>query len=118
MYEKMYELDAIIEFFKAEDLYDIKEDRIKEMYNLISNPHLRVNDTDKQWVADTIQESEVTTIANVIKEIFNYSRFAWTKEEDKVIHAIHQVGTIFSHNKITIKPRIPFYIIVLDKLRD
>ncbi|CAA6799761.1 MAG: Unknown protein [uncultured Sulfurovum sp.] len=118
MYEQMYKLDEVIEFFKNEDLYNIEEDRIKEMYGFISNPYLRVNDTDKQWVAYTSQESEVTTVANAMKEIFRYSRLAWTKEEDKVIDTIHQVGDIFIQNQTTMKPRIPFYIIVLDKLKD
>ena len=118
MYEQMYKLEDVIEFFKDEDLYNIEEDRIKEMYGFISSPHLRVNDTDKQWVASTSQESEVTTVANAMKEIFRYSRLAWTREEDKVINTIHEVGTIFIENKITMKPRIPFYIMVLDKLKD
>ncbi len=114
----MYKLDEIIEFFKNENFYDIEENRIKEMYGLISNPDIAVNDSDKQWFDYTSQESKVTTVANMIKEIFRYSRFAWTKEEDRVIDTIHQVGTIFIDNKITMKPRIPFYIMVLDKLRD
>ena len=118
MYEEMHQLDEIIKFFKDEGLYDIDENRIKHMYILISNPHLRVNDSDKQWIAYTSQESEVTSILNEMKDLFGYSRLAWTKEKNNVINAIHQAGTLFLDNDITMKPKIPFFIIVLDKLKD
>ena len=117
MYEHMPKLDEIIDFFKTENLYKIDENRILEMYHLLANPNLKL-DTNEEFLDYTNQESNVTSIANIIKEVFGYSRFAWTKEEDKVIDTIHQVGAIFIDNQITMKPKIPFYIMVLDKLRD
>ena len=117
MYEEMHKLDEIIEFFKTENFYDIDENRIKNMYSLISNPHLRVNDSDKQWLTYTGQESEATIIVNEMKDLFGYSRFAWTKEEDNVVRLIHHIGTIFIENEITMKAKIPFFIMVLDKLK-
>ena len=89
----------------------------EKMHSLISNPHLRVNGTKKQWVSYTGQESEATTIVNEMKDLFGYSRFAWTKEEENVVPLIHHIGTIFIENEITMKAKIPFFIMVLDKLK-
>lgn len=117
MYERMYELNRIIEFFHKEFEIIDSDERIEEMYNLISNPHLRVNDNDKQWVAFSSQDSENKTVEDAIKEIMKYGRLDWILEKDNVMAKIKEVGNIFLDYNIKMKPRMPFYIMVLDKIK-
>ena len=118
MYEQMYKLNEIIEFFHDEELEIISDERIEEMYNLISNPDIRVNDDDKQWVAFSSQNSEVETVGEAIKEILGYDDFRWFIKKDNIVAKINKVGNIFIENNIKMKPRIPFYIMVLNELKD
>jgi len=114
----MYELNEIIEFFheKLDGIYS--DERIEEMYELISDPHLRVNDDDKQWVAFSSQDLENKTVEDAMKEILGYGNFRWSIEKDNIVAKINKVGNIFIENNIKMKPRIPFYIMVLDELKD
>lgn len=118
MYEQMYKLDEVLEFFKNE-LGAENDERITELYNMISNPHLRVNDNDKQWVAYVTQDSENKTVEDAMKAILDVNAIDWIlTEEKKVKEAIKTTGNLFINNGIKNKPRIPFYIMVLDELVD
>lgn len=114
----MYELNEILEFFheKLDRIYS--DERIEEMYELISNPHIRVNDNNKQWVAFSSKDSENKTVEDAMKEILGYGDFRWSIEKDNIVAQINKVGNIFIENNIKMKPRIPFYIMVLDELKD
>jgi len=87
------------------------------MYDLISNPHLRVKDDDKQWVAFSSQDSENKTVEDAMKEILGYTKLKWILMKDDIVAKINEVGNIFIEDGIKMKPRIPFYIMVLDKIK-
>jgi|GEM_PF-6804252 len=116
MYEKLYKLNDVKEFFSNE-INVISEERIEFLYNKISNPHLRVNDDDKQWVAYVTQDSENETVEKAIKEILDITDFRWMLNVQKdVQQAIKNVGNLMIEKNIHNKPRIPFYILVLDEI--
>jgi uncharacterized membrane protein len=78
-----------------------------------------VNDNDKQWVAYVTQEDENQTVENAIQSILDISDLDWIlTEEKKVKDAIKFVGNLLVQKQIHNKPRIPFYIMVLDRLVD
>lgn len=112
----MYELEEVTQYIKdnIEGFYEY--DRIEPLYNMISNPQVRVNSKDKQWVAYKTQASEDNTVVEAMKEILDYKEFRWIIEKENVIEAVNSVGDIFSNLGITHKPRIPFYILVLSEL--
>jgi len=112
MYTQMYELDRVIDFFHDELNITEYDERIEKMYDLISNPHLRVNANDKQWVAFSTQDSENKTVEDAMEEILYDDDF----NRRQVKKAIKEVGNTFIESNIRMKPRIPFYIMVLDKL--
>jgi len=112
----MYELDEINDFFNTKDLYEITNDRIEELYNLISNSSLRVNTEDEEWVAFSSQDSENKTVENAIKKIMAYGKATWLIKKHEIQTIINEVGQIFVDADIKKKPRIPFYIMVLDKI--
>ncbi len=120
-YAEMHELDRVINFFEEHKL-DCSEERITKLYGKISNPRLRVNSKDKQWVAYKTQASENTTVVDAIEEIMN-NDIDWIllEKSDKerrnnIKKVVDKVGKIFENKLLTHKPRIPFYILVLDKL--
>jgi len=108
----MYKLEEVQIYLK--NILDA--DRVEELYNMISNPHLRVNDDDKKWVAYTTQASENKTVVDAMKEILATKQFLWIVMKDKVIDAINKTGELFEENDIKKKHRIPFYVLVLDQL--
>ena len=111
----IYQLDEIIQYFD-EKISTLDEERIKKLYKLISNPHLRVNSNDKQWVAYNTQASEDNTVVNAICEILDYSKLKCITKQDDIINAVDNTGELFNGLAIQMKPRIPFYILVLDEL--
>lgn len=108
----MYKLDEVQKYLKNV----MKADRVEELYNMIPNPQVRVNSDDKKWVAYTTQASENKTVVDAMKEILAIKQFLWTIKEDQVIAAIDKVGEMFESSEIKMKPRIPFYVLVLDQL--
>ncbi|KHG33177.1 hypothetical protein [Sulfurospirillum sp. MES] len=114
----MYELEDVKSYIQDKLLELILEDeRIEKLYKMISNPELRVKDKDEKWVAYTSQASEDTTVVDAIRKILIDelpSREIPLKKE--VEDAVDEVGTIFETMDISHKPRIPFYVLVLDKL--
>ena len=92
--------------------------RIDELYSMISNPEVRVNSNDKKWVAYTTQASENKTVFDAIREILGDNQVVWAMKKLNVIAAIDKVGTMFESDDVKMKPRIPFYILVLDFVVD
>ncbi|MDY0050906.1 MAG: hypothetical protein RBR65_00070 [Aliarcobacter sp.] len=106
----MYELDKVKTYLRNV----LSAQRVEQCYNLISNPFNRVNDKDKQWVAYVTQASEDITAVNAIEEILNENGYKRTREI--IIETINEVGDFFVSCEEKYKPRIPFYILALDKL--
>lgn len=86
----------------------LSNERIKQCYDLIDSPKTRVNTEDKQWVACE-QDHEFSTVVNAIDEILN-EKYSTTD----IMQAVTETCQHFS--KISHKHRIPFYVIVIDKL--
>lgn len=107
----MYELEEVKKYLK--DILD--EDRIEQCYNLITNPELRVNTRDKKWVACE-QSSELTRVFNAICEILNINENERNNLQDSFMEIIQDVCLQFVNWQETFKPRIPFYVLVLDKI--
>ena len=104
----MYKLDEVKEFLKE---FTITDKRIEKLYEMISNPQDRVNSDDKQWVATT-SESERATVYSAIETILDDSKISYSSSF--VLDAFKVVSKDLEHlNK---KPRIPFYILMLDQL--
>lgn len=101
----MYELTKVQAYLK--DL-SITNERIKECYNLIDDPKSRVNTNDRKWVACE-QDHEVRTVVAAMDEILNekYTTSAITTAVERTCNQFKDV---------THKHRIPFYVLVIDKL--
>lgn len=114
----MHKLNDIIEYIQKDMNLSLSKDRITRFYNMISSPEKRVNSDDKKWVAFVSQASENTTVVNALKEILKVElpSYKWDDIKDFVINCINEVGEIFVLDGIDFKPRIPFYILVLDKI--
>lgn len=108
----MYKLEEVQKYL-AEVL---SADRVKYLHEMISNPHLRVNSEDKKWVAYTTQASENQTVINAIKEILADHKILWQTIKNDAIEAIDKTGQMFENSNIKMKPRIPFYVLVLDQI--
>lgn len=113
---KKYFLDT---YTKTEDLnFIISPEKIEAYYNLIYAPHSRVNDEDKQWIAYSTEEYERETAIKAIKKILDHKKISYTPETimARITSRVDEVGYIFEDNNLTLKPRIPFYVLVLHKL--
>ncbi|MEV9642951.1 hypothetical protein [Aliarcobacter butzleri] len=106
----MYELERV----KAYLAKVLSAQRVEQCYNLIPNPFNRVNDADKQWVAYVTQASEDITVINAIEEIIEEQGLSRSKKD--IIDTVNEVGDFFVSCEEQFKPRIPFYVLVLDKL--
>ena len=107
----MYKLEEVKEYLKNV----LDAERIEKCYKLITNPELRVNSDDKRWVAWS-QETELITVFNAICEILHINTNERNKFYDSYIGIIQDVCIQFTKWGINNKPRIPFYVLVLDKL--
>jgi hypothetical protein len=115
----MYELDEVKQYIEEHIKSFSEYDKIEPLYNMISNPAKRVNDDDKKWVAYVTQASEDTTVINAMKEILEIEEIDWiVREKEEVIEAVNAVGKVFTDLNIKMKPRIPFYVLVLNELVD
>ena len=103
----MHTLEKVQEYLKN---LTISNARIKECYDLISNPEDRVNTADKKWVACE-QDHEVSTVVDAIDEILD-EKYSTSDISD----AVSKTCTQFK--EVTHKHRIPFYVLVIDKLID
>jgi len=88
----------------------ISKDRIKDCYDLIDYPISRVNTEDKKWVACQ-QGHEKSTVVDAIDEILD-EKYLTSDIQDAVTTTCKQF------EKVTHKHRIPFYVLVIDKLID
>ena len=101
----MHTLEEVQEYLNK---LSISNDRIKKCYDLISNPVLRVNTEDEKWVACE-QDHEKNTVVDAIDKILDEKY-----EASDILDAVTSTCNQFA--KITHKHRIPFYVLVLDKL--
>lgn len=99
----MYKLEEVQKYL--EEL--LTKERVKQCYSQITNPQQRVNSDDKKWVACST-EHEVESVYVGLVDI------AGSSTKEKVIDAIKKTCKQF--DKVTHKHRIPFYVLVLDKL--
>lgn len=114
----MYEFEEVKSYIQNTLGELILDDaRIQKLYEMITDPKSRVDAADKQWVAYTSQASEKTTVVEAIREILTDILPSWKIPLKKEVEdAVDEVGTLFEVMDISHKPRIPFYILVLDKL--
>ncbi|MDX4069847.1 MULTISPECIES: hypothetical protein [Arcobacteraceae] len=109
----MHELKDVQEYLSK----ILSKERVEECYNLISNPQNRVNSPDKKWVAYETQASENQTVVNAIQEILVNNLPSWSIPLlNDIKKAVDEVGILFENSNIEMKPRIPFYVLVLNKL--
>jgi len=94
---------------------NITESRIKKLYDIIPNIEMRVNDDDKKYVACVTEDYENSTVFKAI-QILIKDELKKTVSKLVLIDAIKEVCRRFQKLKINNKPRIPFYILVLDKV--
>ena len=92
----------------------VDEARVAKLYAMISNPEKRVSDQDKQWVACQTQAHENHTVVKAIREILAENRELWIEHKDQIIKSVDRVCKRYEDAGIVNKPRIPFYIQVLD----
>lgn len=115
----MYKLDEVTTYIQDEMNQNLTSERIKRLYNMIDNHSVRVNNNDKKWVAFVSQASENQTVVDAMKEILEnvVKNFDWELLKDFVIETIDDVGEIFVSKNIKLKPRIPFYVLTLDRIK-
>jgi hypothetical protein len=101
----MHKLEDVKKYLK-ENGFGLSDERVEECYSLITNPEKRFNDLDKKWVACE-QEHEKSTVKDVMDIVIVFS-------ETYVKNAVAKTCKEF--DDITHKPRIPFYVLVIDKL--
>lgn len=107
------ELIEVKKFFEKSE-FSIQENRIEQLYNMISEKESRVNDLDKQWVACE-QNYEKETVIEAIHIILDQARsIRKLLDHDIFLELVEK--TCLEFQAYTHKPRIPFYIVVLDKL--
>ncbi|MDX4026771.1 hypothetical protein NG782_10325 [Aliarcobacter cryaerophilus] len=107
----MYKLTEVQEYLKN----ILSAQRVEQCYKLISNPKERVNTEDEQWVACE-QEHELKTVLNAINEILEEDGHDLLNHQDVLFNIIEEICELFQKNEITHKPRIPFYVLVLDRV--
>lgn len=104
------ELEDVKIWLKENGLSVSNETRLKECYNHITNPSKRANSKDKQWVACG-DDSELLTVTNAIDKVTSDK---YTKGDVELAVACTCIEFLEIHQK----PRIPFYVKVLDELLD
>lgn len=92
---------------------DMSRARIEECYNLITSPCDRVNTEDEQWVACE-QEHERLTVYDAIESILTNA--GYNVSSSNITQAVQEVCSLFEESSVTNKPRIVFYVLVLDQL--
>ncbi|CAA6807761.1 MAG: Unknown protein [uncultured Sulfurovum sp.] len=86
---------------------EITEERVEECYIEITNPANRIKGNDEPWVACE-EEHELNSVLTAMDKILV------NMDEDKVKDRIEYVCQVFQSKEISHKPRIPFYVLVLD----
>ncbi len=113
----MYEFSEVRKYLLWHFGAEISDNRIKQCYDLISNPAMRVNSDDKKWVAYTSQASENVTVVEAIRIILiDNLPSTQLPLQFEIESAVNTVGELFEEQSIRNKPRIPFYVLVLNKL--
>lgn len=102
-------LKEIKEYLNNND-FGIDDDVIVKKFNSIDNIIQRVNSTDKQWVSCSTPH-EVDSTVSAINDIMSPALANSTVKE-----AVEDTCAEFKSKGITNKPRIPFYVVALNKL--
>ena len=87
--------------------------RVKECYDLISYPELRINTDDKLLVACQ-EDHELAAVTTAIYQILVDNNL--TTDQDAIESSVSEICTYFTSQDVHDKHRIPFYILVLDEL--
>lgn len=106
----MHELEDVQEYLEK---LSISNDRIEQCYDLISVPEKRVDDPDEKWVACS-QDHEKDTAYRAVKKIV--TAFDSTIDNASIKDARDRTCKQFKDVKTKMKHRIPFYVVMIDKL--
>jgi len=102
----MESLQDVQKLIGSLDDVSISNDKIKEIYESIPNKEVRVNTTDKKYVACT-DDSELDGVKRAITKLNDASKLDIT----------NAVKTVCGYLKgVHSKPRITFYVLVLNEL--
>lgn len=110
-------LSDVEKFFNSHK-FDIDSSRVQNLFYVIERAD-ELNNSDKKYVSHKTYEYEVEpeafeTICKICKTI--YTRELDEGDKKKIYSEIVIAYNDFDKQHITLQPRIPFYIIVLDKL--
>lgn len=94
----------------------ISEDKMESYFEEIKNKVDRINDLDKQWVACN-QEHEKYTVIKAMEKLNTIDMFLNKITKEMVSDIIDEICKSMSDKNIIHKPRIVFYILVLDQIR-
>ncbi|MCG3680286.1 hypothetical protein [Aliarcobacter butzleri] len=94
----------------------ISEDKMESYFEEIKNKVDRINDLDKQWVACN-QEHEKYTVIKAMEKLNTIDMFLNKITKEMVSNIIDEICKSMSDKNIIHKPRIVFYILVLDQIR-
>lgn len=114
--EEVELLDKTTNFIKSNFVNRPSDKQIEEYFERIKNKNSRINDLDKKWVAcDEMQEHERSTAVKAILEIIGKTIYVLTGGiNDRTVSVdVDRVCKLMNERKITHKPRIAFYIMVL-----
>jgi hypothetical protein len=106
----MHELKDVQEYLKK---LSISDERIEQCYNLISEPERRVDDPDEQWVACT-EDHELDTAYKAVKKIL--LKYDSTIDATSIKNSRDRTCEQFKKVNLKMKHRIPFYVLMIDKL--
>lgn len=93
----------------------ITESRIKRLYDIIPDKDMRINDDDKKFVACVTENYENSTVYKAIKKLIKED-IRKNVLDSTIRDAVKDTCVRFRNLQINDKPRIPFYILVLNKV--
>lgn len=116
MYENLYQIEDVKKFCNIEK-FAITENEIETAYKKIPDPKKRINNGNKQWLIFDKENDIHTEIEKELKEILGVNEAIWVVVfKDNIKKAINKIGKLMIDRKIHQKPKIPFYVLVLNEL--
>lgn len=106
----MHELEDVQDYLSN---LSITNDRIEYCYDLIPEPEKRVDDLDEKWVA-CLQDHEKDTAYKAVKKIV--IKYDSTINDESIKDARDRTCKQFKKVNTKMKHRIPFYVLMIDKL--
>ncbi|MCG3690105.1 hypothetical protein [Aliarcobacter butzleri] len=113
------EIDIFLEtkeFLTCNFKNKISENKMENYFEEIKNKVDRINNLDKQWVACN-QEHEKYTVIKAMEKLNTIDMFLNKITKEMVSDIIDEICKSMSDKNIVHKPRIVFYILVLDQIR-